>query len=99
MLISHPALVGMPRVQRPVVLVAALTVAVPVALAAGSATIAPTSIAGVKTGLTRAAYKRALGRPVVTEFLENDYSRLVFARRKIEVYFHGKAGKGLVVGT
>src|SRR5262249_24971750 len=99
LLFSHPALVGMPRVQRLLVLAAALAVAVPVALAARSATITPTSLAGVDTGLTRAADKRALGRPVVTEFLENDYSRLVFARRKVEVYFHGKAGNALVVGT
>src|SRR5262245_11501062 len=74
-LFSHPALVGMRRVQRLIAVVAALAVAVPVALAAGSGTITPTSIGGVKTGLARTAYKRLLGRPVVTEFLENDNSR------------------------
>jgi hypothetical protein len=77
----------------------ALVLAVPVALAGRTAAIEPSSIAGAKTGLTKSAYKRLLGRPVVVEYLENDYSRLVFTRRKIEVYFHGKSDSGVVVGT
>ncbi len=78
---------------------AALLATVPAALAGAQAAITPTSIAGAKVGLTRAAYGRILGKPVMVEYLENDYSRLVFTRRKIEVYFQGKVDAGVVVGT
>ena len=36
---------------------------------------------------------------MLVEHLENDYSRLVFTGRKVEVYFHGQADAGVVVGT
>lgn len=70
-----------------------------VAFAAQTAVIEPSSIAGAKTGLTKAAYKLLLGKPVSVEYLENDYSRLYFPRRKMEVYFHGNVNAGVVVGT
>ena len=73
--------------------------ALPAAFAGAQAAISPTSIAGAKVGMTHAAYKRILGRPVTVEHLENDYSRLVFTKRKAEVYFHGKVDAGVVVGT
>jgi hypothetical protein len=78
---------------------AALIAGVPVALAGAQTAITPTSIAGARPGLTHAAYKRILGKPVLVESLENNYSRLVFNRRKVEVYFHGTANTGVVVGT
>ena len=69
------------------------------ALAVGPAAVTPTSIGGAPVGLTKAAYKRILGKPVMVEYLENDYSRLVFTKREVEVYFHGKTDAGVVVGT
>ena len=80
-------------------LAGALVLAVSVALGGRSAAIQPSSIAGARTGLTKAAYKRLFGSPVLVEHLENDYSRLVFTGRKVEVYFHGQADAGVVVGT
>ena len=76
-----------------------LLAALPAAFAGARAAISPTSIAGATVGLTHAAYKRILGRPLTVEYLENDYSRLVFTKRQIEVYFHGKVDAGVVVGT
>src|SRR5260221_8890575 len=80
------------------VAVAALA-AVAAALAAERAAVTPDSIGGAKVGLTHSAYKRIFGAPVTVEYLENDYSRLVFTRREVEVYFHGKVDAGVVVGT
>src|SRR5262249_3569033 len=68
-------------------------------MAGGTPAITPTSVGGVSVGLTKAAYKRMLGKPYRVDFLENDYSRLVFTKRKMDVYFHGKMDAGVVVGT
>jgi hypothetical protein len=78
---------------------AALVAVVPGALAGEGAAVTPASIAGARVGLTHAAYKRIFGPPATVEFLENAYSRLVFTRQKVEVYFHGKIDAGVVVGT
>jgi hypothetical protein len=78
---------------------AALVALAPGALAGGRTGVTPTSIAGASVGLTHAAYRHILGTPATVEFLENDYSQLVFTRRKVEVYFHGKLDAGVVVGT
>jgi hypothetical protein len=90
-------LVLLPRLTR--LAAAGLVAGVPVALAGGKAAITPKSIAGARTGLTHSAYKRILGKPVLVESLENNYSRLVFTRRKVEVYFHARVDTGVVVGT
>jgi hypothetical protein len=79
--------------------VALLLAAASVALAGGGPAITSTSLGGVKVGLTKAAYKRILGKPYRVDYLENDYSRLVFTKRKMDVYFHGKRDFGVVVGT
>jgi hypothetical protein len=78
---------------------ALLLAATPVALAGGAPAITPTTLGGAKVGLTKAAYKRILGKPYRIDYLENDYSRLVFTKRKMDVYFHGKQDAGVVVGT
>ena len=85
--------------MRLIVLAGALLLAVPSAFAGRVPAIESSSIAGARTGLTKAAYKRLLGGPVLVEHLENGYSRLVFTRQRIEVYFHGRADSGVVVGT
>jgi hypothetical protein len=72
---------------------------VPVALAAPAASIQPASIAGARLGLPAAAYKQLLGRPVRKDVLENNYSRLVFTKRKLEVYFKGTVDKGVEITT
>ncbi len=90
----------MPPLRRHLTVAAAVLATVaPGALAAERAAITPASVAGARVGLTHAAYKRIFGAPATVEFLENDYSRLVFTRRKVEVYFHGKVDAGVVVGT
>ena len=59
------------------------------------------SIAGAKVGLRAAAYKRLLGKPVRKDFLQqpSGWWRLVFARRKVAVYFKPGARKAAVVTT
>lgn len=78
--------------------VAALAVAMSVT-AASSPTITPTSIAGVKRGLTVAVYKHLLGGPSHVERARKGslvgfeqpehWSRLVFPRRKVQAFFDG----------
>ena len=82
-------------------LAAVLTaVAIPAAWAVKtSPAITATSIAGAKLNLGKTAYKRLLGSPVRYQAAgggdmsepgfqqPSDYSRLVFAKRKIDVYF------------
>ncbi len=75
------------------------------------ATITPTSIAGAKLGLGKIAYRRLLGTPVrfqaagggdLTEpgFQEpQDYTRLVFSKRKIDVYFQGGDDHAIQITT
>jgi hypothetical protein len=91
----------MPAAVRPrlTLAAAALVAVVPGALAAAGATVSPAAIGGARVGLSHAAYTRIFGPPATVEFLENAYSRLVFTRRQVEVYFHGKIDAGVVVGT
>jgi hypothetical protein len=84
--------------RRALLALVGVAVVVPVAWAAAAA-IQPASIAGAKLGLTAAAYKRLLGRPVRKDVLENSYSRLVFTKRKVEVYFKGAVDKGVEITT
>jgi hypothetical protein len=85
--------------MRRALLVAVLAALVVPAAWAAAAAIQPASIAGAKLGLTAAAYKQLLGAPVRKDVLENGYSRLVFAKRKVEVYFKGKVDKGVEITT
>jgi hypothetical protein len=74
-------------------------------------TITPTAIAGAKLGLGKVAYARRLGRPVRFEaagggdMIEpgfqqpSDYSRLVFAKRKMDVYFQGGIDRAIIITT
>lgn len=78
-------------------------VALPVAwaTAGGPPKITATSIGGAKLGLAKTDYKRLLGTPVRFEAAGGgdmtepgfqqpaDYSRLVFGKRKMDVYFQG----------
>jgi len=63
------------------------------------AAVVAASIAAAKLGLRAAAYEQLLGTPVHRDVLENDYSRLVFPKRKLSVYFKGKADKGVEITT
>jgi hypothetical protein len=81
------------------VAIAALVAGVPAVLAGSYASITPDAIAGANVGLTHAAYRSIFGKPVLVEQLENDYSRLVFTKPKVEVYFHGSVDAGVAVGT
>src|SRR5439155_20761223 len=72
---------------------------VPVALASSAASIQQSSIAGAKLGRHASAYKALLGKPVRKDVLENRYSRLVFTKRKVEVYFKGSVDKGVEITT
>ena len=88
-----------------------IAVVVPVAWSAAAPPINATSIAGAKLGLGKNAYKRLLGTPVRFEaagggdFTEPgfqqpaDYSRLVFANRKMDVYFRGGIDKAIQITT
>lgn len=81
---------------------AVLTVA---ASAATPAQISQTSIAGAKLGLSASAYKHLLGKPVRYEipprgFQDPDnYTRLVFTKRKVAVYFKNGVDKGVEITT
>lgn len=87
--------------------VAALAAAMSVT-AASSPAITPTSIAGVKRGLTVAAYKQLLGGPSHIERARKGslvgfdqpehWSRLVFPRRKVQAFFDGGT-KAVLVTT
>jgi hypothetical protein len=74
-------------------------IVVPAGWTATAAVVQPTSIAGARLGLGAAAYEQLLGRPVRKDVLENGYSRLVFTKRKLEVYFKGKADRGVEITT
>jgi hypothetical protein len=90
----------------------ASALAVPAALAtAQPAAITPSSIAGAKLGLGKVAYLRLLGRPVRFEAAgggklsdpgfqqPEDYARLVFAKRKMDVYFQGGVDRAIEATT
>ena len=80
------------------------------ALSAGPA-ITPTSIAGAKLGLGKVAYRKLLGTPVrfqaagggaITDpgfQLPQDYTRLVFSNRKMDVYFQGGVDHAIQITT
>ena len=76
-------------------------VAVATALAAPASPISSTSIAGATVGLPASAYEQALGTPVRKEALKvpDGYSRLVFTKRKIAVYFKAGTDKAVAVTT
>jgi hypothetical protein len=86
--------------------------AVPVALAAtAAANITATSIAGAKLGLGKVAYKKLLGAPVRFQAAlggdmgeggfqqPSDYTRLVFTKRKMDVYFQGGVDHAIMITT
>ncbi len=86
--------------MRRALLVAVLAVlVVPVAWSATKASITPVSIAGARLGLHASAYKQLLGTSVHKDVLENNYSRLVFTKRKVEVYFKGKVDRAVEITT
>ena len=101
----------MPSVARLWIGVAVLSavLAVPLALATAKPSITPTSIAGAKLGLGKVAYVKLLGRPVRFQaagggklnepgFQEpQNYARLVFAKRKMDVYFQDGVDKAIEV--
>lgn len=85
--------------RRALVIVVSAAVFVSVAWSASAPAIQPGSIAGARLGLSAASYRSILGKPVRKDVLENDFSRLVFTKRKVEVYFRGRADKGYEITT
>jgi hypothetical protein len=83
----------------------------PVAPDAAVPAITPTSIAGARLGLGAASYKRILGRPYRFEAAKggditlpgfqqpSDYTRIVFPRRKVMVYFQGGVDRAIQITT
>jgi hypothetical protein len=76
------------------------------AIAAGSAfaaqtppSITPTSIGGAKLGLPASAYEHLLGAPFRSEVVPfgAPFTRLVFTRRRMAVYFRNGFDKGVEV--
>src|SRR3954468_23598562 len=72
------------------------------ALASGAAAvetfpITGASIAKAKLGWTQAHYRSLLGAPGRVDRLEGGLVRLVYPRRKLEVYLHG--GRGVAIST
>jgi hypothetical protein len=86
--------------RRAAVVVASAFVLVTAVFAAPAATIQPTSIAGAKVGLHASAYKRLFGTPVRKDVLRfpTNWTRLVFTKRKVAVYFPPN-GKAVEVAT
>ena len=88
-----------------------VAIAVPLTLATTRAAITPTAIAGAKLGLGKIAYTRLLGRPVrfqaaaggkVTDpgFQQPaNFTRLVFAKRKMDVYFQDGLDHATIITT
>jgi hypothetical protein len=79
-------------------LLAALLVALVVpgaVLAIETWPITGASIAGAKLGWTRAQYDAKLGKPGRVDQLELGVTRLVYAKRKLEVYLHARRGVGI----
>ena len=74
--------------------------------AVATPSITQTAIAGAKLGLPASAYKQLLGPPVTTArgthadpIHPDDYSRLVFHKRKLSVYFVDGEDKGVLITT
>src|SRR3954471_1276821 len=77
-----------------------LCVALVAAGAAGAVETFPitgASIAKAKLGWTQAHYRSLLGAPGRVDRLEGGLVRLVYPRRKLEVYLHG--GRGVAIST
>ncbi len=89
--------------RRIVVTATCVALACVLTLAAGATAprITQSSIAGAKIGLSRSAYKSLLGRPVATETLvqPENWSKLVFSKRQVSVYFAGRRGRAVIVTT
>jgi hypothetical protein len=66
-----------------------------------AASITPTSIAGAKLGLPASAYKHLFGTPFRTELAPGGgpFTRLVFTKRKVAVYFWNGGDHGIEVIT
>ena len=67
--------------------------------------ITPTSIAGARLGQSAADYRKLLGAAQALTGTNadpshpEDYSRLYFAKREMEVYFKGKTNKAIEITT
>jgi hypothetical protein len=84
---------------------------VPAVWAASPAAITPTTIAGAKLGLGATAYKQILGKPYRFEQAKggdftlpgfqqpSNYTRIVFPKRKIDVYFKDGIDKAIQITT
>lgn len=89
----------------------ALAVSAAAATASGSPAIKPNAIAGAKLGLGKLAYKQHLGSAVKFEAAGGgdmsepgfqqpaDYARLVFTKRKINIYFKGGVDHAIQITT
>jgi hypothetical protein len=89
----------------------ALAVSAAAAAVSGSPAIQPNSIAGAKLGLGKLAYKQRLGSAVKFEAAGGgdmsesgfqqpaDYTRLVFTKRKINIYFQGGVDHAIQITT
>lgn len=89
----------------------AVAVLVPAVWGASAPQITPTSIAGAKLGLGATAYKRLLGKPYRFEAAKggnftlpgfqqpSNYTRIVFPKRKINVYFQDGIDKAIQITT
>lgn len=101
---QHRVLIG----AATVVTVAAF---VPTVFGAPAPQIKPTSIAGAKLGLGATTYKRLLGKPYRFEAAKggdftlpgfqqpSNYTRIVFPKRKINVYFKDGVDKAIQITT
>src|SRR5712692_4989302 len=82
-----------------IAIVFALLCTAPLASAREAIAIAPSSVAGIKLGMSRVQARALLAKPVRVDRLENGYDRLVSARQKVEVYFRAGATGVVVVTT
>ena len=104
---------GFPTAVGGIALAVALSVvaAVPVARSGTSPAITARSITGARLGLGKAAYKKLLGGPVRFQAAAggsisdpgfqnpSDYTRLSFAKRKMNVYFQGGVDRAIQITT
>ena len=89
----------MPAVRAAIVLVALLVVATPLAAARPAPGITPTSIAGIRLGMTRAQASARMFGPLLLGRLEDGYLRLTSTRQKVESYFRTGTKGVAVVAT
>ncbi len=71
----------------------------PAASALPTPTISQTSIGGARLGLTTKAYRAIFGRPVLTDRLEEGYTRLTFPKSRVEIYLPSSSNAGVAVST